>query len=60
MEKTKKDNGKCVLYMYRTREFHMPYYICNKCGFETTPNKVNYCPDCGRRVIAVEDKTLWQ
>lgn len=58
-DKTKRDSV-CTLFLYRTKECRIPYYRCSKCGFETSPMKYKHCPECGRRVIAVEDRTIWQ
>ena len=48
---------KCV--MYKTHTVVM-YYQCSKCGGSQFDAPDKFCPHCGRRVIATEDKTLCQ
>ena len=53
-----------VIHRKETTHFKIPFYKCGKCGglieYEEWHNYFKFCPVCGRRILAVEDDTLWQ
>lgn len=51
---------KCVIYKKCTDILHIPYYQCSKCSGTAMEAPQRYCTWCGRRIIAMEDKTIWQ
>ena len=48
---------KCI--MYKTQTVVM-YYQCSKCGGSQFDAPSKFCPHCGRRILATEDKTICQ
>lgn len=50
---------KCVMYKILTPA-NVMYFQCSKCGGVQFDAPSKYCPHCARRVIATEDKSLWQ
>lgn len=58
---------KTVIHRKETEIFKIPFYKCGKCGgiIECGEGGGNidhykFCPICGRRILAVEDDTLWE
>ena len=55
-----------TLYREETAIFNIPYYKCSKCGDVIecgdggSIDHYKFCPICGRRIKAMEDKTLCQ
>lgn len=53
-----------TFFIYETQYFRIKYYKCGKCKgcMEESPMAcgMHFCPYCGRRILAMEDKTLWQ
>lgn len=53
-----------TIHRKETTHFKVPYYKCGKCGglieYEEWHNYFKFCPVCGRRILVVEDDTLWQ
>lgn len=56
-----------TIHRKETEIFKIPFYKCGKCGGLITCDDCGggidhykFCPICGRRVLAVEDDTLWQ
>ena len=53
-----------VIHRKETTHFKIPFYKCGKCGglieYEEWHNYFKFCPVCGRRILAVENDTLWQ
>ena len=50
---------KCVMYRIMSPSGVM-YFKCSKCDGVQFDVPHRYCPHCGRRRIATEDKNLWQ
>lgn len=52
-----------TIHRKETEHFKIPFYKCGKCGglieYEEWHNYYKFCPICGRRILAVEDDTLW-
>ena len=54
-----------ILYKEETEIFKIPYYKCRKCGYviecgSGIIDHYKFCPVCGRRIMAMEDKTICQ
>lgn len=53
-----------TFFIKETAHFRIKYYQCGKCKgcMEESPMAcgMHFCPYCGRRILAMEDKTLCQ
>ena len=53
-----------TFFIHETAHFRIKYYQCGKCKglLEESPMGcgMHFCPYCGRRILAMEDKSLWQ
>ena len=53
-----------TFFIYETAHFRIKYYKCGKCKWcmEESPMAwgMHFCPYCGRRILAMEDKTICQ
>lgn len=53
-----------TFFIHETEIFRIKYYQCGKCkgSMEESPMACgkHFCPYCGRRILAMEDKTLCQ
>lgn len=53
-----------TFFIHETPHFRIKYYQCGKCKgiMEESPMGcgMHFCPYCSRRILAMEDKTLWQ
>lgn len=51
-----------TIFIYETAHFRIKYYKCGKCAglMEENPMAcgMHFCPYCGRRILAMEDKTI--
>lgn len=49
---------KCVMYKILT-PVNIMYFQCSKCDGVQFDIPDKFCPHCGRRIIAMEDMSLW-
>ena len=49
---------KCVMYQVKSPTAAVAYFKCSKCENIQFDIPGKYCPNCARRVIAVEDMSL--
>lgn len=53
-----------TFFIKETAHFRIRYYQCGKCkgcmGESPMACGMHFCPYCGRRILAMEDKTLCQ
>lgn len=47
-----------VMHIKETAHFRVRYYVCGKCSGICQEPPMRFCPECGRRVIAIEDDTI--
>lgn len=50
---------KCIMYRILSPN-GVEYYKCSKCDGVQFDVPHRFCPHCGRRRIATEDKSIWQ